>query len=201
MRVEYIEKHSHSAADHAPLDAGIYAVKLANGKTNASVWDGSAWDADVSRFSGRNVTLTPAERAKHTSNILAGINVPEGHRERQVAQASALALARHSAARLVKSGDEAQKKTFRGNMCGWYKVAQALLVSFDHNQATAKPASHDAYEIDRALLGAHWRRLDEIQRMRINAIVAESQSGPDMQEWLQLILHTFKDLDEERQEA
>lgn len=130
-----------------PIERGLYAVLRENGQTQEGVWNGRCWEGltDVVSYSGVPRLLSLAQREQCRRNIRAGVEVPEGHKERTLAKLSALRLARYRAVTIAKAVSEADQLLHIRDMVGHFKVACTLGVSYSGD------APSESTETDRAL--------------------------------------------------
>jgi hypothetical protein len=158
--------------ERPPSTDGLYGVLFEDDTAGVSVWSQGRWEAEklVKRYSGTSVRVGLERRRELLSRIVGGLNVPETAVQRLIARAAALALARHEARKYGRAKTEAQEKAALLNMCGLYKVAQGLGVSFDRARFDRERQvyeDHEATPTDVAHLEKYWVELEPFARERI----------------------------------
>ena len=152
--------------DQPPHDDGEYAVKFEDGTTGMAEWENGMWksDATILRYSGLSMSLPLARQEELVSRILGGIALPSGSALRRDAQAAALDLARHFAAKAARSDVESDTAhECRRNTIGFYTVARVLGVTFDRLKGSRTPDRYEATNTDRALFEARIAEFPDVR--------------------------------------
>lgn len=167
-------------AERPPLESGSYVVLRANGQSQESNWNGDGWDdvTDVVRYCGKPAKISDEGRQQHRQNIRAGLEAPVGSEQRNIAQKSAIALARHSAVKMSQSRNGDRQRLAVKNMVGYFMVARTLGISFSTQN------SAEVTETDKALFAwgtEHIRALDPDWFVRAGSRV---ESVAEIRMWL-----------------
>ncbi|MDP9583687.1 UNVERIFIED_ORG: hypothetical protein J2791_002999 [Burkholderia contaminans] len=180
----YQSKYSF-AAEQAPRENGAYAVIFDDGKTDLVEWTDGKWQTEgiVTRYSGRRVIVPRERESELVSRILGGISLPDGLPEKRNAQAAALDLARHNAAKAARDGvDPDRAFQYRRNIVGFYTIAHMLGVTFDMFKAASSPEEHDATATDRALYEAANAEFPEV-RANVERMARDEPQTGSLTDW------------------